>query len=37
MWVDLGKQLVFLPEITEMTLRPDELMWSTAAKKFVIN
>lgn len=32
MRVDLGKQLVFPAEITQTTLRPDVVMWSTAAK-----
>lgn len=32
----LGTQLVFPTEITQTTLRPDLLMWSTAAKKDLI-
>lgn len=31
--VDLGKQLVFAPEITQTTLGPDIVICSTAAKK----
>ena len=33
MRVDLGRQLVFPPEVRESSLRPDCVMWSTAARK----
>ncbi|KAL7889078.1 hypothetical protein AOLI_G00040520 [Acnodon oligacanthus] len=36
MRADLGTQLVFPIEITQTTLRPDVVMWSTAAKKVLI-
>ncbi|KAL7835526.1 hypothetical protein SRHO_G00278730 [Serrasalmus rhombeus] len=36
MRADLGNQLVFPTEITQTTLRPDVVMWSTAAKKVLI-
>lgn len=36
MLVDPGKQLVFPPEIKQITLRSDTVMWSTAAKKVII-
>lgn len=36
MHVDLSKQLVLPPEITQITLRPNVVMWSTAAKKVCI-
>ena len=36
MRVDLDKQLVFPTEITQTSLRPDIVMWSTAANKVLI-
>ncbi|KAL7884727.1 hypothetical protein AOLI_G00074970 [Acnodon oligacanthus] len=36
MRADLGTQLVFPTKITQTTLRPDVVMWSTAAKKVLI-
>lgn len=36
MQVDLDKQLVFPTEVTQTSQRPDVVMWSTAAKKFLI-
>ncbi len=36
MRVDLDKQLVFPSAIVETTLRPDIVMWSTAAKQVLI-
>ncbi|XP_016133791.1 nucleolar protein 10-like [Sinocyclocheilus grahami] len=34
--VDLGTQLIFPTEITQTTLRPDVVVWATAAKKVLI-
>ncbi len=36
MRVDLGTQLIFPTEITQTTLRPDAVVWATAAKKALI-
>ena len=36
MRVDLDKQLVFPREILQTTMRPDIVMWSTAAKRVLI-
>lgn len=36
MRVDLDKQLVFPREIVDTALRPDIVMWSTAAKRVLI-
>ncbi len=36
MCVDLGTQLIFPTEITQTTLRPDAVVWATAAKKALI-
>lgn len=36
MHVDLDKQLLFPTEVTQTSQRPDVVMWSTAATKFLI-